>query len=99
MKISSDFWNVQRGLVLVGDDGAIRFTRTGRAKYAPLLARHGFALDACKTIQRFMDLMSHINHHALRANTRDLENFMNDPATSEFERDLIKRALATDCVE
>ena len=38
MQISSDFWNAQKGLLLVGDDGAIRFTRTGRAKYVPLLA-------------------------------------------------------------
>jgi hypothetical protein len=96
MQISSDFWNAQKGLMLVGDDGAIRFTRTGRAKYAPLLAKHGFALDNVKTIQKFAELMSNVNYGELEANTRELEQVMNDPTTGEAERELIRRALAAD---
>jgi hypothetical protein len=97
MQISSDFWNAQKGLLLVGDDGAIRFTRTGRAKYAPLLARYGFALDNVKTIQKFEELMSHVSYGELEENTRELEKLMNDPATSDVEREVIRRALAADC--
>lgn len=99
MQISSDFWNAQKGLMLVGDDGAIRFTRTGRAKYAPLLARHGFALDNVKTIEGFVELMGRVNHRELEANTRELEKVMNDPATTEVEREVIRRALAADYTE
>jgi hypothetical protein len=61
MKLSSDFWNSQKGLVLVGDDGAIRFTRTGRTRYAPLLAKYGFAIENVKTVERFRDVMGYIN--------------------------------------
>jgi hypothetical protein len=96
MQISSDFWNEQKGLLLVGDPGAIRFTRTGRAKYAPLLARYGFALDNVKTIKKFEEHMSHVSYGELEANTRELEKVMNDPATSEVEREVIRRALAAD---
>jgi hypothetical protein len=96
MEISNDFWNAQKGLVVVGDDGAIRFTRTGRAKYAPLLARYGFALDNLKTVQRFIEIMSHVNVGELEANTRALDKVLNDPATSVVEREVIRRALATD---
>jgi hypothetical protein len=83
-------------MMLVGQDGAVRFTRTGRAKYAPLFARHGFALDNVKTIEGFVELMSWINHLELEANTGELEKVMTDSATTEVEREVIRRALAAD---
>ena len=96
MQIPSDFWNAQKGLMLVGDDGTVRFTRTGRAKYAPLFARHGFALDNVKTVERFVELVSWVNHRELEANARELDKVMNDPATTEVEREVIMRALTAD---
>jgi hypothetical protein len=99
MELSSDFWNAQTGLMLVGNDGAIRFTRTGRTRYAPLLARYGFALDHVKTVERFREVMSHVNVGELEANTLELEKVLNDPLTSEVERELIRRALTTDYTE
>jgi hypothetical protein len=99
MELSSDFWNAQKGLMLVGDDGAIRFTRTGRTRYAPLLARYGFALDHVKTVERFREVMSHVNAGELEANTLELEKVLNDPLISAVERELIRRALATESTE
>jgi hypothetical protein len=99
MEISSDFWNAHKGLVLVGDDGAIAFTRTGRTRYAPLLAKYGFALDHVKTVERFCEVMSHVNVGELEANTLQLEKVLKDPFTSAVERELIRRALATDSAE
>jgi len=96
MEISSDFWNAEKGLVLVADDGAVRFTRNGRAKYAPLFARHGYALDNVKTVERFVEVMTLVNHCELNANTREFEKLLKDPATSEAEREVIRRALAVD---
>jgi hypothetical protein len=96
MEIANDFWIAQQGMMLVGDDGAVHFTRTGRAKYAPLFARHGFALDNVKTVEGFVEIMSRINHLELEANTGELERVMIDPATTEVEREVIRRALAAD---
>ena len=81
---------------MVGDNGAMRFTRPGRARYAGLFARYGCALENVKTIQRFVELMSHINYCELKANTGQLKRILNDPATSEAERDVIRRALGMD---
>jgi len=49
-----------------------------------------------RTIQRFVELMSHINYCELKANTGQLKRILNDPATSEAERDVIRRALGMD---
>jgi hypothetical protein len=43
--------------------------------------------------------MSHVNARELEANTLELEKVLNDPITSAVERELIKRALATDFTE
>ena len=99
MDLSSDFWNAQKGLVLFGDDGAIGFTRTGRARYAPLLAKYGFALDNVKTVDQFLGAMSRVNAGELEANMLELEKVLNDPRTNADERELIRRALATDFAE
>jgi hypothetical protein len=90
MVLSSDFWNAHKGLVLVGDDGAIGFTRTGRARYAPLLAKYGFALDNVKTVERFREVISHVNAGELEANTLELEKVLNDRLTSEAQRALTR---------
>ncbi len=100
MKLSTDFWNVQTGLVLVGDDGTLRFTRTGRVRYAPLFARYGFALDHVKTVERFCEVLHHVNTGELEANTIALQKVLNDPLAGEFEREIVRRALpATDHTE
>ncbi len=96
MTLSSEFWNAYKSHVLIGDDGALRFTRTGRTRYAPLLAKYGFALDQVRILERFLELMTYVNDKAFDANTRALQKAWSHPLTSEAERDLIRRALAMD---
>jgi hypothetical protein len=96
MNISTEFWKYQKGLVLVGSDGEIVFTRAGRTRYASILAKYGFALGNVKSLERFQKVLSDVNAGELEANTIELEKIMDDPLTNEFERDLIRCALTTD---
>jgi hypothetical protein len=95
MDLSNDFWNAYKGLVLVGDDGTIAFTRMGRKRYAPLFAKYGFALDNVRTVDLFFHVMSRANAEELEANSLEFERVLNDPRTSAVERELIRLALAT----
>ena len=93
MNLSNDFWETQKGLVLVGQDGTLRFTAAGRAKYAPLFAKHGFSISNVKTIEQFSQVLKPITAAQLDANTAELVRIMNDPSTSEEERASIQRVL------
>jgi len=99
MQIANDFWIAQQRMMLVGDDGAIRFTRTGRAKYAPLLAGMVLRLTTWKTVEGFVEAHESSQPPRARSHTRELEKVMNDPATTEVEREVIRRALAADYTE
>jgi hypothetical protein len=94
MDLSNEFWNAYKSDVLIGDAGAIRFTRTGRRRYAPLFAKYGFALDHVRTVERFFEVMGQVNAAELEENTLDLERAFQDPLMSAVERDLIRRVLA-----
>jgi hypothetical protein len=96
MELSSDFWESQKGLVLIGNDGEIRFTRTGRARYAARFAKYGFALDNVKTVERFREVMGYVIVGELDANTLEFERLLNDPLTTEEERQLIRGVLTAD---
>jgi hypothetical protein len=92
--LSSDFWDAYKGIVLVGNDGAIRFTRAGRARYAPLLAKYGFAIDQVKRVERFRDVIGAVIDGEIEVNTHLLEKALHNPLTSAFEREFIRRVLA-----
>jgi hypothetical protein len=96
MNLSTEFWNAYNGVVVVATDGAIGFTRMGRTRYAPLFARYGFAIDQIKTLTRFLELTTYVNQQGYESNTRALKRALSHPATSEVERDLIRRALSID---
>ena len=60
MKLSDEFWQTQKGLLLVGEDGTLRFTAAGRAHYAPLLAKYGFSISNVKTLEKFREVMEEL---------------------------------------
>jgi|GEM_PF-4829143 len=93
MELTEEFWKTQRGLLLVGSDGSLRFTAAGRAKYAPRLAKHGFAITNVTTVERFREVMGVVLQRELAENTRQLERLLADPNTTEEERASIRRVL------
>ena len=96
MELSQNFWKAHQGLVLVGLDGSLRFTRAGRTKFAPRLAKYGYALANVKTYERFSEVMSHVNAGELEANNREFERLLASPGTSVEEREMIRAILGTD---
>ena len=96
MELSPAFWESQKGLLLVTTDGALHFTKAGRAEYAPLLARYGFALDNVTTLDRFREVMEPVNAGELAANTRQFEAYLNDPTLTPEERVIVRRVLGLD---
>lgn len=93
LNLSPVFWNIHRGLMLIGDDGSVRFTAAGRAKFAPLLARYGFALDNISTVERWVEVYGEVNAREMQSNTTQLEALLSDPSTTDEERDSIRRVL------
>lgn len=93
MKLSEGFWNNQRGLLLVSESGALRFTSAGRAHYAPLLAKYGFSISNVKTIEQFRETMGVINAGELEENAREMMKLLDDPNTTPEERAAIERVL------
>ena len=79
--------------MLIGLDGSLRFTAAGRAHYAPLLTKYGFALENVKTRERFCEVMEEVNAYELDENTCKLEDLFNDPRTNGVERELIRKVL------
>jgi hypothetical protein len=93
MNLPEQFWETQKGLLLVGEGGTLRFTGRGRAHYAPLFAKHGISISNVKTIDQFRSVMKPVNAAELDANTAELMRIMNDPLTTEEERATIRRVL------
>lgn len=89
----SEFWEAQKGLMLIGSDGALRFTAAGRANYTALMAKHGFALETIRTQERFKEVMGVINSVEYEQNTRQFEELLRDPELTEQERSLINQIL------
>lgn len=93
MRLSTEFWDTQLGLMLIGSDGSLRFTATGRARYAPLLAKYGFSISNVTTQNRFIEVMGTVNAGELAENTLKFEEILADRDTSQEERQLINRIL------
>lgn len=93
MQLSNDFWATQKGKLLVGETGELRFTAAGREFYAPLLAKYGFSISNVKTLEQFRDVMATVNAGELDENTQKLRRVLEDPNTSEEERAAIRRVL------
>jgi hypothetical protein len=97
MELTAEFWNHQQGLMLIGTDGSLRFTPAGRARYAPLFAKYGLALQNVTTRDDFIDKMQLVQAGEfdvkLAENTRQFEELLKDPSTSLEERALIRRVL------
>jgi len=94
MKLSNDFWQTQKGLLLVSESGALRFTAAGREHYAPLLAKYGFSISNVKTLEQFREVMGPVNAGELEENTKEMHRLLNDPNTTAEERAMIKRVLS-----
>lgn len=94
MELPKAFWESQKGLLLVGENGKLRFTAKGRKFYTPLLAKYGFSISNVKTIEHFRDVMEVVNAGELDSNTRELMRLLNDPNTTPEEREAIKRVLS-----
>lgn len=93
MKLSNEFWDTQKGLMLIGSDGSLRFTAAGRARYAPILAKYGFSIANATTLNYFIEVMGTANAGELAENTRSFEEILTDPETSQEERELVNRIL------
>ena len=93
MNLSREFWEVQKGLLLIGSDGSLRFTSAGRARYAPILAKYGFSISNASTLNGFIDVMGKVNSRELAENTQRFEEMLADPKISQEERDLIWAVL------
>ena len=93
MPLTEDFWTAYKGLVLVGSDGTVRFTAAGRTRFAPLLAKYGFALQNVLSTEDFCRVFKNVNAGEIEENTLAFEKVLADPATSPAERRLIERIL------
>lgn len=93
MKLSNEFWDTQKGLMLIGSDGSLRLTAAGWARYAPILAKYGFSIANATTLSRFVEVMGTVNARELDENTRRFEEILADPETSHEERELVNRIL------
>lgn len=95
MKLSNDFWDEHKGLLLVGvgTDSALRFTEAGRAHFGPLFAKYGFAITNVTTQERFVEVMGEVTAGELAENDRQLEALLNSPETNEEERAIIRQIL------
>jgi hypothetical protein len=96
MELTKAFWDNHQGFVLVASDGALRFTRAGRARYTPLFAKYGFVLAKVRDAERFRAVIYQICLEKLKANTLQLGSLLDDPATPEDLRELIMRSLAAE---
>lgn len=88
-----DFWRSHKGLVLVSETGDLRFTAAGRAHYAPLLAKYHLSISTVKTLGQFQEVMGPVNAGELDDNTQKLLRMLDDPNTTDDERETIKRIL------
>jgi hypothetical protein len=79
--------------MLIGSDGWLRFTATGRARYAPLLGKYGFSIAKVTTLDRFVEVMGTVSAGELAENTRRFEEILADTETSQEERELVNRIL------
>jgi hypothetical protein len=93
MALTEDFWAAYKGLVLVGLDGSVRFTAAGKTRFAPLLAKYGFALQNVLSTEDFCRVIGSVNAGELEENTLAFEKVLTDPATTPAERRLIERVL------
>lgn len=93
MNLPEQFWQTQRGLVLVGPNGSLRFTSTGKQKYTALLAKYGFDLRSISTLERFRDAFKVVSAGELLSNERELRRLLDDPNTTEGDRQSIRRIL------
>jgi hypothetical protein len=93
MNLTAEFWDTQKGLLLIGSDGSLRFTAAGKLRYAPLLAKYGFALQNISSAERFSQVMESVNAGELEENTQTFETLLCDPKTTAEEKALICRVL------
>lgn len=91
--LPADFWETHRGELLVGGKGQLLFTEAGRKKYAPLFAKHGYALSSINTVEIFQQVLDRLATEELEATTQKLVNLMGNPAATEEERETIRRVL------
>jgi hypothetical protein len=98
LRLSTEFWDAQKGLMLIGSDGSIGFSAAGREHYGPLFAKYGYALQSVTTRERFYSVMQEVTAGELEANTLKFEAMLRDPNTTPEERELIKRVLNPECV-
>lgn len=89
MNLSKEFWDTQKGLMLIGANGSLRFTEAGLARYTPMLAKYGFSITNASTVNRFLEVMAKVNSRELAENTQRLEEMLADLETREDERHLI----------
>src|SRR5579872_4534100 len=93
MNLSNEFWDIQRGLMLIGSDDSLRFTAAGRARYAAVLDKYGFSIANVTTLTRFVEVMGTVNAGELAENTQRFEEVLADPEASPEERELVNRIL------
>ena len=94
MKLSKEFWEEQKGLMLIGSGGSLRFTAGGKAHYAPMFAKYGFSISSISSKERLEEIMGWVIAGELDETTRQLEQMLRDPETRKEERDLINQILS-----
>jgi hypothetical protein len=90
---SPEFWEYNQHLLKLDEQDRVYFTKEGKSYYRPLLAKWGYALSNIKTREQFRQVMLQINALELEENTAALREALDDPATTEEERALVRQLL------
>lgn len=93
MNLPEEFWQANRGLLLVDEAGELRFTARGRAHFASLMAKYGFSISNVNNLAQFCEVMGEVNAGELEENERAMRSLLEDPDTTEEERAAIRRVL------
>jgi len=95
----TEFWDAFTNLVILGDNQRIAFTADGKRRLRPQLARAGFVLENIRTQDQFEVAMRAVYAQEMDDNTQQLMAALDDPRTTEVERELIREILGLDKTE
>ena len=95
----TEFWDAFTNLVILGDNQRIAFTAEGKRRLRPQLARAGFVLENIRTQDQFEVAMRAVYAQEMDDNTQQLMAALDDPRTTDVERELIREILGLDKLE